>query len=122
MKSESSRWRYGLAAVAVAVLTIILVFVIAAVRYRTGPDVSAALAAITGTVGTILGGYLGMQAGAAGKADVERAWRDAENSRKLAEERATALAAALDPDKAIYVLNTVAKADALAVPDGMSEH
>jgi hypothetical protein len=111
VRNENTRWRYGLGAVAVAVLTIVLVFGIAAVRYRAGADVSAALAAITGTVGTILGGYLGLQAGSAGKSDVERAWQEAESSRRLAEERATALAAALDPDKAIYVLNTVVRAE-----------
>jgi phage tail tape-measure protein len=111
VRNENARWRYGLGAVGIAVLTIVLVFVIAAVRYRAGADVSAALAAITGTVGTILGGYLGLQAGSAGKSDVERAWQEAESSRRLAEERATALAAALDPDKAIYVLNTVVRAE-----------
>jgi hypothetical protein len=114
VKNEKTRWRYGLGAVAFAVLAIALVFAIATVRYRAGADVSAALAAITGTIGTILGGYLGLQAGSAGKSDVERAWQEAESARRLAEERATALAAALDPDKAIYVLNTVVRAEGAA--------
>jgi hypothetical protein len=53
--AESTRWRYGLIAVMAAVTVILVAFVFAALRYDTANDVSTALAAITGTVGTILG-------------------------------------------------------------------
>jgi hypothetical protein len=58
--SESVRWRYGLLAALAAVFAILAAFVFAALRYSTAGDVSTSLAAITGTLGTILGAYLGV--------------------------------------------------------------
>jgi phage tail tape-measure protein len=101
-------------AVFVALAAMLLFFGVAVYRYRTGTEVGAALGVITGTVGTILGGFLGVQAGASGKREAEEARRDAEMARQAAEERATALAAALEPDKAVYVLNTVGRPNGLA--------
>jgi hypothetical protein len=97
---ESSRRRYGLIAVVVAVTAILAAFVFASLRYDTASDVSTALAAITGTVGTILGAYLGIQAGSQGK-------EEAEAARQKAEARAVALAAAAPYEQAREALAMV---------------
>jgi hypothetical protein len=97
---ESTRWRYGLFAVMGAVIVILAAFVFAALRYDTANDVSTALAAITGTVGTILGGYLGVQTGSQGKEESEAA-------RQKAEARAVALAAAAPYEQALEALAIV---------------
>jgi hypothetical protein len=112
--SKRSQGGYGLLAVFVALGALLLFFGVAVYRYRTGTEVGAALGVITGTVGTILGGFLGVQAGASGRREAEEARREAESARRAAEERATALAAALEPDKAVYVLNTVSRPNGLA--------
>jgi threonine/homoserine/homoserine lactone efflux protein len=97
---ESTRWRYGLFAVLGAVTAILAAFVFASLRYNTASDVSTALAAITGTVGTILGGYLGVQTGSQGKEESEAA-------RQKAEARAVALAAAAPYEHALEALAMV---------------
>jgi uncharacterized protein YdbL (DUF1318 family) len=97
---EWTRWRYGLFAVMAAVTVILVAFVFAALRYNTANDVSTALAAITGTVGTILGGYLGVQSGSQGKEESEAA-------RQKAEARAVALAAAAPYEQALEALAIV---------------
>jgi hypothetical protein len=109
-----SRGGHGLLAVIIAIGALLLFFGVAVYRYRTGTEVGAALGVVTGTVGTILGGFLGVQAGSSGKREAEEARREAEAARRAAEERATALAAALEPDKAVYVLNTVSRPNGLA--------
>jgi hypothetical protein len=97
---ESTRWRYGLIAVMVAVTAILAAVVFASLRYDTASEVSTALAAVTGTVGTILGAYLGVQAGSQGKDEAEAA-------RQKAEARAVALAAAAPYEQAREALAMV---------------
>ncbi len=81
MNGESGRWRYGLVAVIVAVIVILVAFVFASLRYDAADDVSTALAAVTGTLGTLLGAYLGVQTGAAGKESTEAARKQGPCSR-----------------------------------------
>jgi hypothetical protein len=118
MTDERHRWRYGLWAVVLAVGGILAAFVFASLRYDTAADVSTALAAITGTLGTILGHYLGVQTGASGKEEAERARQDAERARQDAERRATEFAAVLDPDRAERVLRRLNESPEAEEPGG----
>jgi hypothetical protein len=97
MTNDVNRWKYGLRGVLVAVVAILAVFVFAALRYSTASDVSTALAAVTGTLGTILGAYLGVQTGSAGRDQSEAARREAE-------EHARAFAAVAPPEAGLGVV------------------
>ena len=52
------------------------------VAFDTGDDVGAALAPITGVIGTIVGAFFGVQAGSEGKAEAEAARTQAEREAK----------------------------------------
>lgn len=95
--------------VTVAGLTVLLVaFLVAVYHYGKAGDVSTALAAITGTIGTVIGAYFGVQAGgaagnkAAQQSDKARA--ESEASRQKLEVAALHLAAVADPRRAPGVL------------------
>jgi len=101
---EAARTRDG---VRIVIAAFALVFATAAVstwKWSTPQDVAAVLGAITGMIGTILGAFLGLQAGAVSSAQVERARRDAEAARARAELRALRLAGANRPADAEAVL------------------
>lgn len=102
--SESMRWRYGLYATIIAVVTILAAFVFASLRYPTANDVSTALAAITGTLGTILGAYLGVQSGSQGKEASEAAREKAQDRAEKAHDVAVAMAMAADYNRAMEAL------------------
>jgi hypothetical protein len=93
--------KYGLWAVIIAVLAISGTFVFAALHYSKASDVSTALAAITGTIGTILGAYLGVQTGAAGpeaaRRDLDEHFQRSEEERARAEANALHYASLVDP-------------------------
>ena len=97
MTDESTRWRYGLVAVVTAVVAILTAFIFASYMYKSANDVSTSLAAITGTLGTVLGAYLGVQTGSAGK-------EAADQARTESERKATAFAAVADPAQAMQVM------------------
>ncbi|HEY2194681.1 MAG TPA: hypothetical protein VGH76_20615 [Actinomycetospora sp.] len=89
-------------------------FLLAVFHYPTSGDVSTALAALTGTIGTIVGAYFGVQAGgsgankAANQAEVarqaaEQGRQDAEQGRQEATTTALKLAAAASPEVAVAV-------------------
>lgn len=107
MTTDRIRWRYGLIAVVIAVIAVVGAFLWASYRYDTASDVSTALAAITGTVGTILGAYLGFQAGSAGRDDAEQARRDAEQRANDAQLQATGFAAIADPLRGAQLLENL---------------
>lgn len=107
MTTDKTRWRYGLIAVVIAVVAVVGAFLWASYRYSSASDVSTALAAITGTVGTILGVYLGFQAGSAGRDDAELARRDAEQRANDAQLQATGFAAIADPLRGAQLLENL---------------
>jgi hypothetical protein len=57
----------------------LVIYIVAIFIFNDAQEVSIALAAVTGTIGTIVGAYFGVQTGAAGKEKAEDA---AEEARK----------------------------------------
>jgi hypothetical protein len=51
-------------------------------KFPTAKDVNTVLASVTGTIGTIIGAFFGLQIGAAGTARAERGRKDAERARR----------------------------------------
>jgi hypothetical protein len=90
---DSGKWKYGLAVVLAGLAVILIAFFLSLNEYDKAPDVSTALAPVTGVVGTLVGAYFGVQVGAAGK-------EKAEDARAKSEEEAKAALAALPPDQA----------------------
>jgi hypothetical protein len=70
---DAGRWKYGLWVVFAGLAVILAAFGAALVAFSEAADVSTALAPVTGVVGTIVGAYFGVQAGAAGKEKAELA-------------------------------------------------
>jgi hypothetical protein len=107
----------GLGALTVVVVglgVLLTAFLLAVFHYPTSGDVSTALAALTGTIGTILGAYFGVQAGGRGankaadqaeaaRQDAEQGRQDAEQGRQEAANTALKLAAAASPEVAVGV-------------------
>jgi uncharacterized membrane protein YbhN (UPF0104 family) len=94
---DAGRWKYGLWVVFAGLAVILVAFGGALVAFSEAADVSTALAPVTGVVGTIVGAYFGVQAGAAGK-------DKAEEERAQATELAHHALGALPEDKAEKVM------------------
>jgi hypothetical protein len=94
---DAGRWKYGLWVVFAGLAVILAAFGAALVAFSEAADVSTALAPVTGVVGTIVGAYFGVQAGAAGK-------EKAEEERAHATELAHHALGALPEDKAEEVM------------------
>jgi hypothetical protein len=73
-------------------------------KWSSPQDVAAVLGAVSGMIGTLVGAFFGVHAGAVGSAQAERARRDAEAARARAELRALRLAGASEPVHAEAVL------------------
>ena len=98
--SRATEWVTNLSAVVVVLaglLVVLIAYGISLLAFDNGSDVGTALAPITGVIGTIVGAYFGIQAGAAGKAEAEAA-------RTKAEGEAKALAAVASPQEAERIL------------------
>jgi hypothetical protein len=65
------RMKYALWVVIVGILAVVFVSVFAMTRWTTATDVAAVISAGAAVIGTIVGGYFGVQAGAAGKEKAE---------------------------------------------------
>lgn len=102
----------GLLAVVVGLVVLLAAFLVAAFHYKTAGDVSTALAAVTGTIGTLVGAYFGVQAGsrsgerAASQAENARA--ESEVARLRLEDVAVRMAAAANPQQAMAELHHAA--------------
>jgi hypothetical protein len=101
----------GLIVVVVGFGILIAAFLVVVFHYPTAGDVSTALAAITGTIGTIIGAYFGVQAGGAGgqraAALAENARQAAEVARINAQDVAVRMAAIADPTQAAAVVDKI---------------
>ncbi|MDQ3641868.1 MAG: hypothetical protein M3450_10535 [Actinomycetota bacterium] len=100
----ADRWKYGLIAVGMGLAVICLCFGVAVWKYEAASDAGAVLAAVTGTVGTIVGAYFGVQAGSAGKEKAEDNALDAQKALGKEKDKAQALAGALPEGAAQTVL------------------
>jgi uncharacterized membrane protein len=90
---EQMRIRYGLLIILAGFVLVALVSVVAIFRWDDATNTSAVIGATTSLVGTVVGAFLGVQVGSAGK---ERA----EAARERSEEAARAAMAMLPPDSA----------------------
>jgi hypothetical protein len=95
---DSSRYLYGLVVVLAGFAVVLVVFILSNNKWSESKDVTAAVGAVTGVVGTLAGAFFGVHVGAAGK-DRAEAERDA------AQNKVEKLAALMAPDQAARVLN-----------------
>ncbi|MDD7968237.1 hypothetical protein [Actinomycetospora lemnae] len=86
----NARWRYGLIVVVVAIAAIVLIFLIAALRYPTASDGVALVSSVATAISTLAAAYFGIQVGSAGK-------EQAEQKKDEAKDMAIALAADAPP-------------------------
>jgi hypothetical protein len=95
--AEIARARYGVTVVLAGLAVTLLAFGLALLAFDKAGSVSAALAPITGVIGTIVGAYFGVQVGSSGRSQAEAA-------RAKAEDDARRLAIVADPGPAMSVL------------------
>jgi hypothetical protein len=99
-KADELRVRYGRDVVIAGLVVLLIALGVAVFNWDTAQDVSVVLAALTGTVGTIVGAFFGVSVGAAGKEKAEDARDKAEEKKDAAMRVTEAYAARLDPDVA----------------------
>jgi hypothetical protein len=84
---------------------IVLCFLIAVWRYDSATDAGPVLAAVTGTVGAIVGAYFGVQVGSAGKEQSDAQTIMMREALIREKDKAQWLSAALPDSKAMEILN-----------------
>ena len=89
--------KYGFWVILSGLAVLLITFLYSGWRWPDVKDASTALAAVTGTIGTLVGTYFGFHAGASGK-------DQAESARTVAEDKVEKLAGLLPRDDAIRVL------------------
>lgn len=94
---DSLRAQYGVWVVLAGFAVVFLSFGVAVLAFSNASGVSTALAPITGVVGTLVGAYFGVQAGASGK-------KDAENARAKAEHQVKQLAVVAPKEEGAEIL------------------
>lgn len=85
--------RFGFYAVLAGLATLTAMFIAVVVMFETATDVSTALGAVAGTVGTLVGAFFGIQVGTAGK---EKAEDDAKKLAAIASPELAARALGFD--------------------------
>jgi F420-0:gamma-glutamyl ligase-like protein len=96
-RGSALRARYGVDVVYAGLATLLVAFIVSVSVFDTAADAVAAMASITGVIGTIVGAYFGLSSGAAGK-------EEAEVARTKAEDEAKRLAAVAPAKEATAVL------------------
>jgi hypothetical protein len=104
----TARWRYGLIVVVVAIAAIVLIFLVAAVRYPTAADGVALVSSVATAISTLAAAYFGIQVGSAGKEQAER---------KKDEAKDVAIALAADAPPTSEVAKTLVRRHAFGDPD-----
>jgi hypothetical protein len=112
---ERLKLRYAFWVAIGALSTLILILLIGATKWSGVKDAAAVISPVAGVVGTIVGAYLGHQAGAAGRA------RDAADHREQTR-IAQQLAAVADPAAAARILGIELETDPGAAPNTHSRH
>ncbi len=80
--AELTRVKYGAGLILAAFVFLIIVLIVALAKFDTVTDVTALVGAFTGVVGTLVGAFFGVQAGAAGK---DKAEADRDKANQLAQ-------------------------------------
>ncbi len=99
-QKPKDRWAYGLIAVGLGLLAIVLAFFIVASRFNAAADVGSVLGIVVSPIATIVAAYFGVQAGSAGK-------ETAEQNAKEANDKAIALASVDDSGAAQEALRSL---------------
>jgi hypothetical protein len=107
---EQLKLRYAFRVAIVALLTLIAILLIGATEWSGAKDAASVISPVAGVVGTIVGAYLGHQAGAAGRA------RDAADHREQTR-IAQQLAAVADRKAAARILGINLDTDSGAAQD-----
>ena len=97
---DANRWFYGLVAVGLGLITILIALGIVVKQFKDPADVGAVLGLIVSPVATIVAAYFGVQAGSAGK-------EAADKNAKEANDKAIALASVADPGAAQAALQAL---------------
>jgi hypothetical protein len=110
---ERLKLRYAFMVAIAALSTLILILLIGATEWSGAKDAASVISPIAGVVGTIVGAYLGHQAGSAGR---ERAAADHREQTRIAQQ----LAAVADRTAAARILGIDLRAEPGAAPDALS--
>jgi len=97
---------YGFLVVAIGLAVLLVMFLYAANRWDDAKDFVAAMGAVTGTVGTIIGAYFGVKVGERGKKEAEQARDEAVAEGRRTHEKLSRLAAASPPEIASRILES----------------
>jgi hypothetical protein len=111
---ERLKLRYAFVVTIVALSTLIAILLIGARKWSNAKDAAAVISPIAGVVGTIVGAYLGHQAGSAGR---ERAAAEHREQTRIAQQ----LAAVADPAPAARILGIDLDAESRGGSDAQSE-
>jgi hypothetical protein len=107
---EKAKLRYAFLVAIAALSTLILILLIGATEWSGAKDAASLISPVAGVVGTIVGAYLGHQAGSAGRA---RAAADHREQTRIAQQ----LAAVADRSAAARILGIDLGAEPDAAPD-----
>ena len=102
VQTDQLRIKYGFWVVFIGLIVVVVVSLVAILKWTTAADVTAVVGCVTGVVGTVVGAFFGVQVGSAGK-------EKAESERKVAQDKVEALASALNPDIAAKILGPFGK-------------
>jgi len=99
------RWRYGFIIVIVGFAAVLTTFIFSIEKWGDAKDVTAAVGAVSGVVGTLAGAFFGVHVGAEGKAKSDEAAAQAQKKADIAQAKVERLAALLHPDDAVKALD-----------------
>jgi hypothetical protein len=96
--NTSTKPPYGFLVIISGFAVVLVVFFISLKHWTDVKDVTAAVGAVTGTVGSLAGAFFGVHAGAAGK-------EKAEQQRDAAQNKVERLAALMEPTQAARAMD-----------------
>jgi hypothetical protein len=95
---------HGFWVVLAGLLVLVVIFVFAANQWSDVKDVVAAMGAVTGTIGTIVGAYFGVKVGESDRKAIAKGRDDAQAENRQLHEKIAHLAAAAPPEIASRIL------------------
>jgi hypothetical protein len=98
--SDNKRWTYGLIAVGIGLVVILIALGIVTNRFTAAADVGTVLGVVVTPIATIVAAYFGVAAGSSGKAK-------AEDNAKKATKAAIRMAAVTDPQEAEEIVKNL---------------
>jgi uncharacterized membrane protein len=102
---DTVRSKYGFWIVIIGFGVVLAVFIFSIEKWTDAKDVTAAVGAVTGVVGTLAGAFFGVHVGAEGKEKADRAAAEAQAKADQAQAKVERLAALMPPGDAARALN-----------------